>query len=162
MIANGLLDEIEVEFGERVKVAGRLWERPAAVRVEPEPGRCTERFPHGRDQFDVLVVVETDLEIADLEARGEAVGGLLREALARAAREVIEVRRVRPLQPTEQAPERFAAGAPADVPERHVDAGPGEVARAGAELPEAVGERVAAHRLPVPWIAPEHERRHRL
>ena len=161
MVAHGLLDEVDVVLAQRPEVPQRLRDRPAPVRVEPQPGTRAERLADGRDHLEVLRVVEADLEVEDLEARREAVGDLSLEALPRAAREVVEVRGLLLLEPAEEPPERLSARSAADVPQRHVDPGPGEVARAGAELPEAVREDVAAHRLAVPRIASDDERRHR-
>ncbi len=42
VIANGLLDEVDVVLAECPEVAERLRNRPAAVRVEPEPRRRAE------------------------------------------------------------------------------------------------------------------------
>src|SRR5581483_12507079 len=80
----------------------------------------------------------------------------------RAAGEVVEVGRLLLPKPAEEPPERLFPGAAAEIPERDVDAGPGEVSRARAELPETVRERVAPHLLAVPRLAPAHERRHRV
>ena len=107
-------------------------------------------------------VVQPDLEVEDVVAGREPRRDLRAQLVVLAAREVEEVRHVAAHRAAEQAPERLADGLAADVRERHVDAGPGEVARAGAELPEAEVERVGAHRVAVPGVAPDRERRHGL
>src|SRR5207245_2556814 len=38
VVAHGLLDEVDVARGHRSEVPKRLWNRPAPVRVDSEPG----------------------------------------------------------------------------------------------------------------------------
>ena len=114
MIAHGLLDEVDVVLAQRSEIPQRLRQRPAAVRIEPQARTGAERLAHGRDQLEVLRVAEPDLEVEDLEAGSEAVLDLWLEALRRAAREVVEVRRLLLLKPAEEPPERLAAGAAAE------------------------------------------------
>src|SRR5262249_33579188 len=153
MIAHGLLNEVDVVLLERSEQANGLRECPAAVGVKAETRPSSKRLAHGSDQLEIFRVVEADLEVEDVESVREPVGDLLLEAVGRAAREVVEVRRRGYLLAAEDPPERLTGCASTDVPERHVDAGPGEVAGAGAELPEPVREGVAAHCVAVPRVA---------
>src|SRR5437879_8209565 len=132
MVAHGLLDEVDVVLFERSEHANGVGERPAAVRIEPEARPSSERLAHRRDLHEILRVVESDLEVEDLESVREPVGDLRGEALVRAAREVVEIRRRRLLPAAEEPPEWLAGCASADVPQGHVDAGPSEGAGAGA------------------------------
>ena len=122
----------------------------------------TERRPHRGDHGEVGRLLEPDLEVERVEAAREAVRALRREVVGVAAGEVVEVRHLAPHETAEQPVERDAGAARAEVPQRHVDAGPGEVARADPELPEAVAEEVRAHGLAVPGIAADDERPHRV
>src|SRR5262249_5401776 len=95
-----------------------------------------------------------------VEAGPEACLDLGAEAPLRATCKVVEVRGLLPLEPAQESPQRLPGGSAADVPQGDVDSRPGEVARTRTELPEAVREHVAAHRLPVPRIASDDEGRH--
>src|SRR5262245_57031113 len=154
MIADRLLDEVDVVLTERPQVSDRLWDRPASVRIDPESGLGPETLTHGRDHLDVLRVAQADLQLEDVETRREPLFHLGAEALSRATREVVEVRRLSLLKSAQKSPQWLSARSAADVPQRHVDSCPGEVSRAGAELPEAVRECVTTHRVAVPGVSP--------
>ena len=137
-----------------------LRQRPAGVGIDAQARTGAERVAQRCDHALVLAIVDRHLEIEDVVARREPCLHLRAQIVVLPAREVEEVRHVVAQRAAEQAPERLADGLAADVRERHVDAGPGEVPRAGAELPEAEVERVGAHRVAVPGVAPDRERRH--
>jgi hypothetical protein len=161
-LAHGLLDEVDVVLGESLEHAQRLRHRPVGVDVESQLGARAERVAQRSDHAQVVSLVEPDLEVEDLVARRQSRSRLFPEVVVAAAREVEEVRHVVAHGAAEQAPERLTGGLAADVGERHVDARPGEVARPGAELPQPEAERVGAHRVGVPGIAPDDEGRHGL
>ena len=161
MIPHRLLDEVDVELVERPQVSDSLGRRPAAVRIQAQARRGAERLADAGNRVEIVEVAEADLEVEDVEARRQPVGDLCLEALTRVARQVVEVRCFGLLQPAEHSPDGLSAGAAADVPQRRVDPRPGEVARPGSELPQPVRERVVTHRIAVPWIATDDERRER-
>jgi hypothetical protein len=161
MLADRLLDKVDVVFAQRSQVSHRLRDRPTSVRIDTQSGFRTKVRAHGRDHLGVLRVVEPDLQVEHLEAGFEARFHLGAEALNRPTCEVVEVRCLTLLESTQKSPQRLSARSAADVPQSHVDPCPGEVARAGAELPEAVREDVATHGVAIPGVSPDDEGRHR-
>src|SRR5262249_26850528 len=161
MIADRLFNEVDVVLAQRLQVPHRLRERPTSVRIDTESRLGTEVLPHAGDHLDVLRVTESDLEVEDREACFQAIVHLGTKALLRVTRKVVEVRWLSFLESGEESQERLSTCSATDVPQRHVDSRPGEVARAGAKLPEAVRERIAPHRVTIPGVTPDDERRHR-
>ena len=123
-------------------------------------GPCAEGVAQGRDHVLVRAVVDSDLEVEDVVPGRQSVLHLRAQLVVVAAREVREVRHVVAQRAAQEPPERLAHGLAADVGQRHVDAGPGEVARPGEELPEPEAERVGPHGIAIPGIASDHEGRH--
>src|SRR5581483_12439319 len=118
MVANGLLDEVDVVLLERRQHPDSLTQGPAAVRVEAQPRLGAEELAGRGDGREIVRVFEPDLEVEDVEAGGEAVGDLRGQLLPRAAGEVVEVGRLLLPKPAEEPPERLFPGAAAEIPER--------------------------------------------
>src|SRR5262249_41271321 len=133
---------------------------PGLVDVDADQAIGADAVAQGLQHGLFPALVDAGLDVVGAVALRHAVLGLLRDLLRRAPLHVVEVVDLLAHGATEQAVERLAAGLAAGIPQRHVDAGEGEVRGHGLEGPDGVDGELALHDLAVPGAAADDERRH--
>ncbi len=135
---------------------------PGLIGIDADPGLRSRGLAQRRQHLLLAAALDPDLEIEAVVAPRDAVARLGRDLLRRPAREVIEIVDACPHGPAEEAVERLAAILAAEIPQRHVDAGEGEIAGHGPVFPEAGAEDLMGDGLGVPGVLVQHEGRHGL
>ena len=138
----------------------RLGDRPGLVDVDPDLAFRPDAAAQGFEHLLFLALVDARLDVIGAITALDAIARLAVDLGGRAPLHVIEVIDLFAHGAAQHAIERLAAFLAAQIPERRVDAGKGEVAGHRLESPDGIDAEIAVDRLLVPGIAADDERRH--
>ena len=134
---------------------------PGAVGVEPQAA-AADGLAHGRRVGQVGRFTAADLEVDDRVLGGRQDGGVRGQLVGGVALHEAEVVDLVAHPAAEEPVNRPAGGLAEDVPERHLEAGQGEVGKPGCVVEAAQEARLGAEPLDVADGLANEQRRHGL